>query len=333
MKDFIKKNKKTIDLILQISKWVILLVFLFFAFRYIDFEEMWASLQKFSVKSIILFSIVLLISRLLYAWRWQVIGKSVLKGKKGNLFFYFQSNTLAEFVSIVLPTSVSGEFVRVFKLNSKGNTSAQSTAVILIDRASGILGMVIVSIAALLLMGRKINFSISQIIPANLILPVILVTVAVVMIGIFIFFSLMRNVRFASRIQNGWKTIASNIPTLFISLGISIAAHITFSLSHIFMFNEIFPLEPIELIAVILTPQLARTIPVSVLGFSPGEGMMVASQMMAGIPREAALLITLISLFSRYFFALVGFIIEMLTDGIGFMKKAGGSGGTENIEQ
>jgi hypothetical protein len=61
--------------------------------------------------------------------------------------------------------------------------------------------------------------------------------------------------------------------------------------------------------------------------------MMVASQMMVGIPRESALLITLISLISRYFFALVGFIIEMLTDGIGFMKKAGNSGVTENIEQ
>jgi len=332
MKNFINKNKKAIDLILQISKWVILFVFLYFVFRYIDFDEMLSSLQKFSAGSIFLFLSFLLISRFLYAWRWLVIGKSLLKGEKSSLFFYFQSNTLSEFVSIVLPTSVSGEFVRVFKLNSKGNKSTQSTAVILIDRASGILAMVIVSLAALLLMGRKINFSISQIIPGNLILPVSLAAAAVLVIGIFLFFRLIRNDRFVLILQQGWKTIRSNIPALLSSLGISIAAHIVFSLSHLFIFNEIYPLGPIELTAVILTPQLARTIPISVLGFSPGEGMMVASQMMVGIPREVALLITLITLISRYFFALIGFAIELLTDGIGFMKKAGPTNGAENSE-
>jgi hypothetical protein len=80
-------------------------------------------------------------------------------------------------------------------------------------------------------------------------------------------------------------------------------------------------LNPVELTAVILTPQLARMIPISVLGFSPGEGMMIASQMMAGISRETAVLITLITLISRYFFALIGFILEIFTDGLGFLKR------------
>lgn len=322
MKEFIQTHRNLINKIFQIFKWLILLAFLFLAFRYMDFNEMLASLQMFSIRSLLLFIGILFISRLLYAWRWQVIGKFILPEARLSLYFYFQTNTLAEFVSIVMPSSVGGEVTRVIKMNSKGNKTTLSTAIILIDRASGALSMALVSIAALLLMGQKIEIPIHDWLSQDWVLPVILVVIVLIGIGVYTYFRVIQNDKFKQKMINAWEILSSNLDALALSILISIVAHIIFSLSHYFIFNEIYPLNPVELVAIVLTPQLARTIPISVLGFSPGEGMMVASQMMVGIPRETALVITLITLTSRYFFALVGFLLELLTDGIGFFKKA-----------
>jgi len=83
----------------------------------------------------------------------------------------------------------------------------------------------------------------------------------------------------------------------------------------------LFPVSYIEAVAIILTPQLARSIPISVLGISASEGLMVPSLMMAGMTREIALTITVLSLLGRYSFAFLGFLWEFLESGLSFFKQ------------
>ena len=59
----------------------------------------------------------------------------------------------------------------------------------------------------------------------------------------------------------------------------------------------------------------------SVLGISAGEGLMVASQILVGVPRDIALIIIFITLSTRYLFAFLGFIIELFNDGTEFFKQ------------
>jgi len=322
MKNFFAENKRVIQNLLRLGKWILLFAFFIIAFRYIEFEKVKASLASFSPSSILLYVFSLLIGRFIYAYRWKLIGNSLLNQPKINLYIYFHANLLAEFISIVLPSSIGGEVARVLKLNDKGNKTITSTLTILIDRIIGISSMAVVSFTALLLMGQKIEFRIEDLIPQKYWFPLFAALLIIIgLTGVFTFHWLLKH-GFQQKIERARQIIFENIRPILLSFLISSIAHILFSVSHYFLFMDIKTLNLIELIAVILAPQLARTIPLSVLGISPGEGLMFASQMMVGVSRETALVITFITLISRYFFALLGFILEMFSDGMVFFKKA-----------
>ncbi|HUV15794.1 MAG TPA: hypothetical protein VMW28_04445, partial [Pelolinea sp.] len=164
-------------------------------------------------------------------------------------------------------------------------------------------------------------FNLAEIIPEILHLPLIvlltLIAASILVVGFF----WLRNPSQKGRLARAWVLVRGNIPLLSFAFLVSILAHLVFSLAHYFLLEELFPLSIPEIIAVILTPQLARSIPISVLGISAGEGLMVSGQMMIGMPKETALVITLVALASRYFFALLGFLIEFVRDGIRFFTK------------
>ena len=313
--------KKPTNKILQLVKWLVLIVLLVIAFQYIDFDEIRNTFQEFSVVSFILYLGVILISRFFYAWRWMLIGSGVLTQPKISLFYFYHANLLAEFVTIVMPSSITGEVTRVLKLNSKGNKTAASTAAILIDRAVGISSMALVSLAALLLMGQQLEINLQDLIPARFFLPFTIGVLFLLVIGGLLAWRWIRKADLRKKLERAWELFTGNIKTITYSFFISCFAHLLFSSAHYFLFRQVFSLPLVDIIGVILTPQLARSIPVSVLGISPGEGLMVASQMMVGMTRETAVTITFISLLGRYILALLGFLLELLSDGIRFFKN------------
>ncbi|MCJ7519669.1 MAG: flippase-like domain-containing protein [Anaerolineaceae bacterium] len=307
--------------ILAILKLLILVILSIFAFMNFDSKLFFNSIHALPFQNILYYLSFIFLSKLLYAFRWKINGKVVFPKVKISLFEYFQYNVLAEFISIVMPTSIGGEITRILKIRQKNVKTSYATASILIDRALGIIGMALVSICALLLLGKRMTFSLKNILPDTLLLPIILGILVIFVIVMFLFLHWVRQPRQTKRLSRAWDIIRDKFGIILISLGISIVGHLVFSLAHSFLFVELYPLSWLETIAIILTPQLARSIPISVLGISAGEGLMVASQMMAGMPRETALIITIISLFGRYFFAFLGFLLEFLKDGVSFFKQ------------
>ena len=308
-------------MILKVSKWLVLFAFLLFAWRYFRWDEISTTLGSLSPISILIFILVIFLSRILYAFRWYLIGRVAMKNVPISLAFYVQTNLLAEFVTIIMPTSLGGEVTRVLKLNSKGSRTSLSTASLLLDRALGIAGMLVVSLISLAFIGRRIQFDLNALIPERLIVPLVIVLVVLVALAATFAVFWLRNPLQQDRLRRAWGLVKSNLVIIGIAFLVSMAAHVVFSLAHYLLLTYLYPLGLVETIAVILTPQLARSIPISVLGISAGEGLMVAGQMMAGIPQETAMVVTLVALASRYFFAFVGFLIEFLKDGIGFFKK------------
>jgi hypothetical protein len=179
----------------------------------------------------------------------------------------------------------------------------------------------VVSICALLLIGRKFTFDLQNLIPESLMWPIIIGFVAVSILGLFLFIRWASQPKQTLRILQAWKIIQGKFALLFVALGITIVGHITFSLAHLFLFTYLFPVSYVEAVAIILTPQLARSVPISVFGISASEGLMLPSLMMTGMSREIALTITVLSLLGRYFFAFSGFLWEFLESGLSFFKQ------------
>ena len=181
--------------------------------------------------------------------------------------------------------------------------------------------MVIVSLCAFLLIGRKFTFNLQNLIPESFLWPIIISFVIVFILALIIFIRWASKPKQTSRISQAWKIIQGKFALLFVALGITIAGHLTFSLAHIFLFKYLFPVSFVESVALILTPQLARSVPISVFGISASEGLMLPSLMMAGMSREIALTITVLTLLGRYFFAFSGFLWEFLESGLSFFKR------------
>ena len=193
-------NKK----IIQIAKWVILIILLYFAWRYFRWNEIARMLDQLPLRTLAIYLLVIFLSRILYASRWQLVGAWSLKGTRIPLTYYFQTNLLAEFVTIVMPTSLGGEVTRVLKLNARGSRTALSTASILVDRALGIAGMLVVSLTALALMGEQIQFNLPMLIPPQWAIP--LIVVLMIMAAGALFFGLfwLRKPKNRKRLDRAW---------------------------------------------------------------------------------------------------------------------------------
>ena len=301
-------------------KWFTLIIFLFFIARFIDLKQAKSAFSEIPISIFFLFIGMLCLSKIFYAARWKMINQSLLLDDSIPISYFFTTNLLAEFVTIALPTSIGGEVTRFLKINSRNQNTMMTTTGIFIDRLIGLTTMAIVSVIVLLLMGQNFTINIREFLPQDYMIPF---TLGTFLVGGLIAYGVIRwfkNSAYPEKIKTAWNLIKQNRLRLLTASIVSIVAHIIFSLSYIVIFQRLFPLPTISVIGVILTPQLARSIPISLFGVSGGEGLMVISQMMVGMPQSTALAITLISLIARYFFALCGFLFEISTDGVRFIK-------------
>ena len=301
-------------------KWFSLIIFLFLAIRFIDLNEAKSALSEISISVFFLYIGMLFLSKIFYAARWKMINHSLVENESIPVLSFFTTNLLAEFVTIALPSSIGGEVTRFLKINRHNQDAVITTTGIFIDRMIGITTMAIDSAVVLLLMGQSLTINIRKFFPQEHLIPFTLVTLIVG--GLIVCFAIRwyKNSIYPKKIKTAWGLVKQNRFKLLTASAISIIAHILFSLSHLVLFQRLFPLPVLSVIGVILTPQLGRSIPISIFGVSGGEGLMIISQMMVGMPQSTAVVITFISLIARYFFALFGFLFEILTDGLRFIK-------------
>jgi uncharacterized membrane protein YbhN (UPF0104 family) len=292
-----------------IGKWVILFLILYFAIRIVNISDVISNLKKISLTTLVSFFALILSSKIFYAFRWYMICVKGIDLSKVSFLFFLRTNLLAEFVGIVIPSSLGGEAVRVMKLNGYTGSVAQSTVAIMSDRLIGLFSMGLVVLTLLP------KFSVSNaewpIWSVNIALC-ILVIGAFALISVLIFAKQLRN---KIPLLHAMKDFNMNFLLIIILLFLSGCGHLLFACGYYLLFHEIHPIPFLVSTVLVFSSQLARIIPISLIGIGFGEISIVSLASLLGIKPENTLIVVLVALATLYFYAISGLIVELICDG------------------
>ncbi|MFH0913358.1 MAG: lysylphosphatidylglycerol synthase transmembrane domain-containing protein [Candidatus Omnitrophota bacterium] len=138
-------TKKILPIFLRIGISVILLVFLF---KQIDEKTLLTVIKNADIKFVLLAALIYLSSYVLALFRWEML----LKGAEIHLSLkrIIISWAGGTFFNVFLPSTIGGDFVRSIDLAAHTKRPREVVATVLLDRLSGYVGLVIVALVALL---------------------------------------------------------------------------------------------------------------------------------------------------------------------------------------
>ena len=111
---------------------------LYYAFRQINFWELWVSIKNVNFVLIILAIVILLLSNVIRAWRWQILVKPI---KDVSFEPAFSSIMIGYFGNSVLPFRM-GEFLRAYVVADKTSLTASTAfGTIVIERILDFIGL------------------------------------------------------------------------------------------------------------------------------------------------------------------------------------------------
>ncbi|HSE43585.1 MAG TPA: lysylphosphatidylglycerol synthase transmembrane domain-containing protein [Acidobacteriota bacterium] len=124
----------------------IILVVLLFLFK-VNFAEFGSQLQQSNPRWIIAAGLLHIIGLLLSAYRWQIL--LAVHDVKAPLVDLIQSYLIGGFFNNFLPTRVGGDVYRMVDSKKYSGSLLRPFAVIVVERLSGIYGLLLIGIAAL----------------------------------------------------------------------------------------------------------------------------------------------------------------------------------------
>ncbi len=110
----------------------------------VNWQEVWRYIASANVYLIGVYLVFYFFGLLISARKWQVLAR--FKKFVNPYFFYFKSYLLGTFINNFLPSFVGGDTYRVYSLGKPVNRVAQSSTTIVVDRISGLVGIMILSI-------------------------------------------------------------------------------------------------------------------------------------------------------------------------------------------
>jgi len=290
-----------------VGKWMAFIAMLYLAFRFVNVDDVLASFTHVSLLTITIFFIMAFISRVVYCLRGYLICRYGLGLDNISSVFLLRINLLSEFAVIATPSSLGGEAVRVLKLNARTRDTIRSTTAIMLDRMVGLISMGLINFIPLLILGKSIGDRLPFSSGALLITIVLLLSV----LGIVFYW--LRRAKWIP-LPHILEQLNLNLSLLISLVLLSGCGHLIFTGGFYFLFHEVHPLSYLTVTALVLTSQLARSVPISFLGIGLSEGSLVALAGLVGIKPEAAMIVVVIYLGSRYVFALCGLLIELSID-------------------
>jgi len=297
-----------------IGKWALFLGMLYLAIRFVDLNAVIASLAQISLSTFAGFLVLILLSKFFYALRWCLICTDGLGLRGVSALFLLRTNLLGEFVGIAVPSSLGGEAVRVLKLGARTRAAARSTASVVADRLAGVISMGLIS----LVLSPNLGPSVAWQLPPSAGILLGAMALCVVGLGAATIFWLHRSGRRLS-LSDAVQRLGIGPRPLTAALLLSVGGHLVFAGGYYWLFRGIQPFPFLTIAALVLTAQLARSLPVSLLGIGLSEGSMVALASLVGIRPEAALVVVAVALGVRYIFAACGLLIELACDGKVFL--------------
>lgn len=294
----------------KFSKWLILSILLCLFIYLSGSINVINKFIQISGSSLIIFLTFVLLSKVLYAYRWYFIGTQGLNLNYLSWHYLLRLNLLAEFSELSMLSSLSGEALRLIKLSSYTRKPALSATSIMADRLIGLSSMIIFVIVLfphLSLFLGETSFLSKK-------LCILLFTLAII-IGLFFALCCYKKV---IQLLPVFKKTKLSFKCIAISVCISLIGHFFFASSYYILFQEFKPVTFLLVLAIVFTAQLSNVLPFSFLGIAPSEASIVALSSLMGVTQTSALVVVTTVVASKYVFALCGFLIELSLDGTNF---------------
>ena len=297
MKIFSQLKQLILKLIVPFTKLAFTLFLLFFLFQIVSTNLILKKIPEVNPKFIFLAIITLLIQIILISIRWQLIGNLIKI--KNNFRSSFFINLIGHFFNQTLPTSIGGDFIRVYLFSRKNSKLKQSIYYVVFDRIIGLFFLSVITLFTLIfLLSYKGLHNYFLIIFSKFLFVSLsfLLLLFVLFIRKEITFPLFINHSFVSLTQNFLKdfTLLFDIKLInFFILLLSVSAHSLIVLSLFFCalsFNIHLNMDQILLCFLIL---LLSSIPISFAGWGLREGLMIFILGIINTPLENSLIISL----------------------------------------
>ncbi|HEX8974722.1 MAG TPA: lysylphosphatidylglycerol synthase transmembrane domain-containing protein [Patescibacteria group bacterium] len=155
-------------------KLLVSLVFVAWLIRKIDWQQVLFYTRNISIFQIVLYIAVLLIGMAISAYKWQVLAE--FKGFRFPLKNYFQYYLAGTFLNNFFPSFIGGDAYRAYQIGKQDKRYVASTAAVVMDRVTGLLGAMVLSVVFALLNWKVVS--------SHKVLLLIMAIVVVVLIGV-----------------------------------------------------------------------------------------------------------------------------------------------------
>ncbi len=282
-----------------------------FVFSRVGWEQTWQTLSEAHIPYLLAAFAVALLSMIVRALRWKVLVDAL--GMRFSLAKLAEFYFVGAFFGSFLPTEVGGDVMRIYEVMRHSERPAAALGTVLVDRATGLLGLFLVALAAL---GFSHSLVGSQIMVAILLLTAASWGSAVMLmqrdllerLGLLRLLHRVRRLEevYESMHQCGMRAIGRavsvsivlNALLIVMNYLIALALHARIELWYFALF--------VPIVSVLLM------LPISVSGLGLREGAYVYLFVQAGVVASQALTMSLIVYALRVATGLVGGIIYAL---------------------
>ncbi|MFH0738422.1 MAG: lysylphosphatidylglycerol synthase transmembrane domain-containing protein [Candidatus Omnitrophota bacterium] len=308
--------KKALSILARISISVALL---FFLFREVDKKSTLEIVKHSNIYLLFLAFFVLFLSGIIALFRWEML----LKATKINLSLrrVIASFSGGIFFNLFLPSTIGGDVVRSIDLSSHTQKPKEVMATVFLDRLSGYVGLVLVSLFSVIF-GRRFIEDKSVLI-AVAVITLILIAILLVLFNRFIYskISLLLHSPNAGRIRELIQGLHREIHyfrdkkmvlfnNLLFSLVIQVLLPIT---SYITALSLGVNINPVYFFIFIPVISAITLLPISIGGLGVRENITVLFFASVGMSHDLALAISLLNSFFILIFGLIGGLTYVLT--------------------
>ncbi len=268
-------------------KLFVTIVFLFVIFKFTDIETLKNTIKNINWSFLILAVIFQLLSNITAALRWNII-MSALDFKE-NVFFYIKSYFKGTFFNQALPSSIGGDAVRILELGELGYKKTEAFYGIFIDRIIGLLGLLLLNLAA--------NLMNSNLLPSWLFNLINIISILSIL-GLF-GLALIRKINFLENyavlknfyeLSKRFRSVYRTKSKIILQLALSVIIHL-FSVMSVYVISKAIGMDYSFGVFLVIVPPvfLFMLIPVSLAGWGVREGAMIGFFMLIGAVREQVL--------------------------------------------
>ena len=259
---------------------------------FLDFDKAANVMLQASIPLLLLALVAQTISTLIAGFRWGLIMRKLEFDRP--LSFYLKVYFIGSYFNQALPSSIGGDAVRIHEVGRCGYRKRSVFIGVLIDRAIGVFGLLVLNLAASLTFVSEF--------PEWLVQLIYLITasgivafLSLILISYLKFFDNFFMLRQLRTISCQAHKLYANLVTLILHTALSIGSHV-FSILAVFTIGRALGMDlDYQLFLIAMPPIFLLTfVPISLAGWGIREGAMVGLFMLVGADKSQILAVSIL---------------------------------------